>query len=520
MKNSERLFLYMAIALILSVGLVKTEDEEQSHSTSVAGMEKLLQLEAKFIASLSEYANEMEKKLNVVRGALVQMQAESDKAINQTEYYLSNPLNAFSLIRRMHQDWIDWKIYMEEPIGWSHVAFIEKHKAELPNQADLQEACLAMQRLKDVYNLKVMDMATGLLNGKQYNTSLSALDTYELGQYFHKHQKYQVARDWFNATSTWLMNHTLFTPIAADQANMLYMFAAALVKIKYYSIARPILNLAMKLGNGKLDAVLLKLDADIERLSRDEPYIIPETETITSFYQTGCRGLFKSQLKFHCQYKFGPSSFLRLAPLKVELVLLDPFIVVYYDVLSPLEITELQTYARPLLRRSAVYKAGKNIFQTARTSKGTWIYKDHSNLTINIARRLEDMTDLTLEGSEGMHILNYGLGGHYFSHYDYFNISTEIDPESQKNERVATVLFYFTEVEQGGGTVFPKLQQIFNPQPGMAVFWYNLHDDGTPNNKTLHGACPVLVGSKWVMTQWIKLYPQIFTRPCRKRHTF
>jgi len=52
-------------------------------------------------------------------------------------------------------------------------------------------------------------------------------------------------------------------------------------------------------------------------------------------------------------------------------------------------------------------------------------------------------------------------------------------------------------VEQGGGTVFPKLQQIFNPQPGMAVFWYNLHDDGTPNNQTLHGACPVLVGSKW-----------------------
>ncbi|KAL7728698.1 hypothetical protein ACLKA6_004074 [Drosophila palustris] len=514
MMGPKRPFLYLTIAILFYFVLATDENKEQSHSTSVAGMEKLLQLEVKFLEGLSEYANELEKRLSVVRGALTQMQAESEKAVNQTEYYLSSPLKAFSLIRRMHQDWIDWKNYVDEPIGWALVAFMEKHTAELPTKNDLQDACIAMQRLKDVYNLKVQDMARGLLNGKQYDASLNALDTYELGQYFHKQQQYQLAREFFSETSNWLMNHTLPTPIAADRANMLYLFAAALVKINYYSVARPILNLAMNLANDNLYDILLKLDADIESLSQEEHAIVPETETTQSFYKTGCRGQFDSPSKFYCQYKFGPSPFLRLAPLKMELVLLDPLIVVYYDVMSPREIYELQAYARPLLKRCAVYVDGKSVAQKSRTSKGAWINKKHSNLTLSIARRLEDMTDLTLKDSSEMQILNYGLGGHYAPHWDYFNKSSE----SQKDDRIATVLFYFAKVEQGGATVFPRLKQAFSPVPGMAVFWFNLHDDGTPDNRTLHAACPVLFGSKWVMTQWIEERPQIYARPCLKRH--
>ncbi|KAH8381622.1 hypothetical protein KR093_009546 [Drosophila rubida] len=127
------------------------------------------------------------------------------------------------------------------------------------------------------------------------------------------------------------------------------------------------------------------------------------------------------------------------------------------------------------------------------------------------------MTDLTLSGSQQMQVLNYGLGGHYNIHYDYFDVAKENMPINHQDDRMATVLFYLTEVEQGGATVFPKLQQAFSPQAGMAVYWLNLHDDGTPNNQTLHAACPVLVGSKWVMTQWIEERPQLHTRPCRKR---
>ena len=32
---------------------------------------------------------------------------------------------------------------------------------------------------------------------------------------------------------------------------------------------------------------------------------------------------------------------------------------------------------------------------------------------------------------------------------------------------------------------------------GSAVFWYNLFDSSDPDRLTLHGACPVVYGTKW-----------------------
>jgi hypothetical protein len=53
------------------------------------------------------------------------------------------------------------------------------------------------------------------------------------------------------------------------------------------------------------------------------------------------------------------------------------------------------------------------------------------------------------------------------------------------------------KVPAGGRTVFPRIGVSVKPVPGSAVFWYNLHDTGDPDRRTLHGACPVLYGTKW-----------------------
>lgn len=88
--------------------------------------------------------------------------------MDDTVQYLSNPLNAFSLIRRMHQDWIHWQQYMEQPVGKQQVNYLQQMREQLPTSTDLEEAGAALHRIHITYDITISDMAQGLLNGKKY----------------------------------------------------------------------------------------------------------------------------------------------------------------------------------------------------------------------------------------------------------------------------------------------------------------------------------------------------------------
>lgn len=143
-------------------------------------------------------------------------------------------------------------------------------------------------------------------------------------------------------------------------------------------------------------------------------------------FERGCRGQFPIKSQLHCLYNSTNSPFLRLAPLKMELVGLDPYMVLYHDVISPSEILELQSLAVPSLKRATVFQhaTGRNSVVKTRTSKVTWLPDTFNELTARLNKRISDMTGFDLYGSEMLQVMNYGLGGHYDKHYDFFNSST------------------------------------------------------------------------------------------------
>jgi prolyl 4-hydroxylase len=56
--------------------------------------------------------------------------------------------------------------------------------------------------------------------------------------------------------------------------------------------------------------------------------------------------------------------------------------------------------------------------------------------------RFEDMTGLSMEWAEALQIQNYGIGGHYYSHYDTLKAGKNMDISG--NHRIATLMLYVT----------------------------------------------------------------------------
>ena len=66
--------------------------------------------------------------------------------------------------------------------------------------------------------------------------------------------------------------------------------------------------------------------------------------------------------------------------------------------------------------------------------------------------------------AESLQVVSYGIGGHYEPHVDYFNSVHKTGEMGQ--DRMATMLFYLSDVQAGGATVFPFLDVAISPSKG------------------------------------------------------
>ena len=72
-------------------------------------------------------------------------------------------------------------------------------------------------------------------------------------------------------------------------------------------------------------------------------------------------------------------------------------------------------------------------------------------------------------------------------------------------QRLATVILYLNEPEQGGDTAFVDRDLRVTPTKGNAVFFSYLSADAS--SKTLHAGLPVLAGEKWIANKWLRARP-------------
>ncbi|VAI51917.1 unnamed protein product [Triticum turgidum subsp. durum] len=207
-----------------------------------------------------------------------------------------------------------------------------------------------------------------------------------------------------------------------------------------------------------------------------------------------------------------------------EVISWEPRAFVYHNFLSKEECEYLIGLAKPRMVKSTVVdsETGKSKDSRVRTSSGMFLQRGRDKVIRAIERRIADYTFIPAEHGEGLQVLHYEVGQKYEPHFDYF-----LDEFNTKNggQRMATILMYLSDVEEGGETIFPdanvnssslpwynELSECarkglaVKPKMGDALLFWSMKPDATLDPLSLHGGCPVIKGNKWSSTKWLHVH--------------
>ncbi|XP_023632638.1 probable prolyl 4-hydroxylase 10 isoform X2 [Capsella rubella] len=208
----------------------------------------------------------------------------------------------------------------------------------------------------------------------------------------------------------------------------------------------------------------------------------------------------------------------------VEIISWEPRASIYHNFLTKEECKYLIELAKPHMEKSTVVdeKTGKSTDSRVRTSSGTFLARGRDKTIRQIEKRISDFTFIPVEHGEGLQVLHYEIGQKYEPHYDYF-----MDEYNTRNggQRIATVLMYLSDVEEGGETVFPAAKGNYSavpwwnelsecgkgglsvkPKMGDALLFWSMTPDATLDPSSLHGGCAVIKGNKWSSTKWLRVH--------------
>ncbi|RCN36364.1 tetratricopeptide repeat protein [Ancylostoma caninum] len=369
-----------------------------------------------------------------------------------------------------------------------------KNQVKFPQEEDLSGAATAILRLQDVYKLDSTDLSNGIILGEKVSHKLTAHDAFEVGRAAYNEKDYYHTLTWMQTALNRLENEEEKT---ISEAEILEYLAYALYQ---QGNVRRALALTKRLaalapdhprakGNVKWYEDMLQgkdMEGDLPPIvnKRVEWDGIVERDA----YEALCRGEVPpmdpaEEKLLYCYLKMD-KPFLWLAPIKVEILRLDPLAVLFKEVMSDYEMEVIKATATPKVRLFRMGMSGEDspgndlsfeleratvksedgslITVNYRISKSAWLKEEEHPVVARINRRVEDMTNLNQKTSEDLQVANYGLGGHYDPHFDFarianygigghyaphFDMSTrgEKEPYRVNGNRIATVLFYKEE---------------------------------------------------------------------------
>ncbi|XP_058508107.1 prolyl 4-hydroxylase subunit alpha-1b isoform X4 [Solea solea] len=517
--------------------------------TSIGQMTDLLYTEKDLVTSLKDYIKAEENKLEQVKRWADKLDSLTSTAMQDPEGFLGHPVNAFKLMKRLNTEWSDLESLVLSDTTDGFISNLTIQRQHFPSDEDQTGAAKALLRLQDTYRLDANTISTGDLPGVTHKSQMTVEDCYELGKIAYSEADYYHTELWMAQALKQLdqgEESTLDAVTVLDYLSYAIYQQGEIQRALDYTKRLLELDPEHQRAKGNLKYFEFQLEkqkkAEEEEAEKQKERgkretsekkkkpkkpsfsLIPERKK----YEMLCRGegnklTPRRQSRLFCRYyDNNHSPALVLAPVKQQDEWDRPYIVRYLDIISEDEMKRVKQLAKPRLRRATVHDplTGKLTTAQYRVSKSAWLTGDDDPMIDVINQRIEDVTGLEMDTAEELQVANYGVGGQYEPHFDF---GRKDEPDAFKElgtgNRIATWLFYMSDVPAGGATVFPDVGAAVWPQKGTAVFWYNLFASGEGDYSTRHAACPVLVGNKWVSNKWIHERGQEWRRPCSLNET-
>ncbi|XP_071759234.1 prolyl 4-hydroxylase subunit alpha-1-like isoform X1 [Centroberyx gerrardi] len=528
--------------LLLSC-LLQSLSAHNDFFTSIGQMTDLLYTEKDLVTSLKDYIRAEESKLEQVKQWADKMDSLTATATQDPEGFLGHPVNAFKLMKRLNTEWGDLESLVLRDTTDGFISNLTIQRQHFPTDEDQTGAAKALLRLQDTYRLDANTISTGDLPGVTFKSPMTVEDCYELGKIAYSEVDYYHTELWMAQA---LRQLDQGEESSIDKVTVLDYLSYAIYQQGEIDRALEFTKKLLALdpehqrAKGNLKYFEFQLEKqkkaeeaepqeEKERGKRETSEKKPKTKSFKEpvperkKYEMLCRGegikmTPRRQSRLFCRYfdnNHHPKYL--LAPVKQEDEWDRPYIVRYIDIISHSEIEKVKQLAKPRLRRATISNPITGVLETAsyRISKSAWLTEYEDPLIETINQRIEDLTGLEMDTAEELQVANYGVGGQYEPHFDF---GRKDEPDAFKElgtgNRIATWLFYMSDVAAGGATVFPDVGAAVWPKKGTAVFWYNLFPSGEGDYSTRHAACPVLVGNKWVSNKWIHERGQEWRRPC------
>jgi prolyl 4-hydroxylase len=215
-----------------------------------------------------------------------------------------------------------------------------------------------------------------------------------------------------------------------------------------------------------------------------------------------------------------------------ELISVDPLVIYIHDFLNPHDIDGLLRASEGLFKPSTVTKYGRTVQAQYRTSWSASLPRTHPVVGCVLSRASAFMGTMLAPGKDDIgapQLVRYRPGQKFDLHTDWYPRPQQMyEGKPRLWNRIASFFAILQANCTEGETWFPHIRAIapqdrrdprgvawrehekeglaFRPIVGNALFWVNLHANGTGDERVEHAGLPVKEGMKTAMNIWPRVF--------------